>query len=106
MRAETAEVGLAELALAEPDIWGDAAKAAARMQDGAPLGFSAAKQHAIELFERRYLTSLMERAGGNVSRAAQLSRTERRQLGKLLKRHGIAHYGSSFEPKRELVETA
>jgi len=105
MRAETEDVGLAELALAEPRIWGDAA-GAAEMQDGPPLGFSAAKQHAIQLFERDYLTSLMERAGGNVSRAAQLSCTERRQLGKLLKRHGIAHYGSSFEQERQFVETA
>jgi DNA-binding NtrC family response regulator len=53
--------------------------------------FTLAKQRAIAAFERRYLTELMRRAGGNVSRAALLSGTERRQLGKMLKRHGIGH---------------
>ncbi len=64
--------------------------------DEAPEGatrsaFTLAKQRAIAAFERRYLTELMRRAGGNVSRAALLSGTERRQLGKMLKRHGIGH---------------
>jgi DNA-binding protein Fis len=31
----------------------------------------------------------MRRSGGNISRAAALSGTERRHLGKMLKRHGI-----------------
>jgi transcriptional regulator with GAF, ATPase, and Fis domain len=55
----------------------------------ADVCFSAAKRCAIARFERDYLIALMRRAGGNVSRAAALSGTERRQLGKLLKRHGI-----------------
>jgi DNA-binding NtrC family response regulator len=53
--------------------------------------FTLAKQRAIAAFERHYLTELMQRADGNVSRAALLSGTERRQLGKMLKRHGIRH---------------
>jgi DNA-binding NtrC family response regulator len=48
-----------------------------------------AKNHAVRAFERRYLMSLMMRANGNVSSAARLSGTERRQLGKLLKKYGI-----------------
>jgi len=48
-----------------------------------------AKNQAMHAFERRYLTTLMARANGNVSSAARLSGTERRQLGKLLKKHGI-----------------
>lgn len=51
--------------------------------------FSAAKTSAIALFEHDYLIDLMRRAGGNVSVAARLSRIERRQLGKLLKKRGI-----------------
>lgn len=52
--------------------------------------FITAKRRAIESFEHDYLTELMRRTGGNISRAALVSGTERRQLGKMLKRHGIA----------------
>jgi DNA-binding NtrC family response regulator len=57
--------------------------------DDAALRFIVAKNHAIVAFERGYLMSLMQRAGGNITEAAKLSGTERRQLGKLLKKHGI-----------------
>jgi DNA-binding NtrC family response regulator len=58
------------------------------------LNFQQAKAEVIENFERRYLQSLMERSGGNVSEAARLAGKERRALGKLLKKHGIKrkHY--------------
>lgn len=51
--------------------------------------FSTAKEHAIEAFERHYLSRLMSEASGNVSHAARLSGKERRALGRLLKKHGI-----------------
>jgi DNA-binding NtrC family response regulator len=51
--------------------------------------FSSAKSRALVEFERGYLTSLMRRSNGNVTLAARLSGTERRQLGKLLKKHGL-----------------
>ncbi|HET7065476.1 MAG TPA: sigma-54 dependent transcriptional regulator [Rudaea sp.] len=51
--------------------------------------FSSAKSRAVALFERTYLTDLMQRASGNISAAATMSGTERRQLGKLLKKHQI-----------------
>jgi len=53
------------------------------------FGYHAARHHAIHMFERGYLLGLMERTQGNVTAAARLSGTERRQLGKLLKKHGI-----------------
>ncbi len=91
MRSDSPQIGLAELALAEPDIW--KVPVAIDGDDTFRLsnktGFAAAKQRAIQTFERGYLIALMQRAGGNVSRAAQLSGTERRQLGKMLKRYGI-----------------
>jgi DNA-binding NtrC family response regulator len=101
MHSDERTLGLAELARAEPAIWG--AQAAAAVAAPSPPGaivadvaataddlcFSTAKRCAIARFERDYLIALMRRAGGNVSRAAALSGTERRQLGKLLKRHGI-----------------
>jgi two-component system response regulator GlrR len=57
--------------------------------------FVTAKARAVEHFERSYLLVLMERADGNVSRAARLAGKERRTLGKLLKKHRIGSYGSS-----------
>jgi len=54
-----------------------------------PLNFRAAKARAIANFERSFLTRAMQRAKGNVSAAARLIGTERRHLGRLLKKHGI-----------------
>jgi two-component system response regulator GlrR len=53
------------------------------------LSYREAKTRAIEAFERHFLTTTMARAQGSVSTAARLVRTERRHLGRLLKRFGI-----------------
>ena len=85
--ADSAEVGVAELITAD-----EAFAAIAVLEPRADVigsGFVAAKSSAIASFEHSYLTDLMRRAGGNVSEAARLSRIERRQLGKLLKKRGI-----------------
>jgi DNA-binding NtrC family response regulator len=54
------------------------------------MTFSSAKSMLLDQFERQYLSSLMERTMGNVSQAARFAGKERRTLGKLLKKHGIA----------------
>jgi len=59
-----------------------------------PGSFHGAKSRAIAQFEYKYLSGLMERAGGNVTAAAKLAGTERRYLGKLLKKHHIASTSS------------
>jgi len=51
--------------------------------------FRQARTRAIESFERRYVEQLMRESGGNVSRAAQLARKERRAFGRLVKRYGV-----------------
>jgi DNA-binding NtrC family response regulator len=51
--------------------------------------FVAAKALAIAAFEFDYLSAVIRRCNGNVTLAAKISGTERRQLGKLLKKHGI-----------------
>ncbi len=51
--------------------------------------YKQAKAAAIEAFERQFLTTLMARSGGCISVAARLVHTERRHLGKLLKRYRI-----------------
>ncbi|GAA0710440.1 sigma-54 dependent transcriptional regulator [Dyella marensis] len=58
------------------------------LEDG-DLHYLSAKKNAMCAFERSYLLGLMKRTAGNISAAARLSGTERRQLGKLLKKHGI-----------------
>jgi DNA-binding NtrC family response regulator len=52
--------------------------------------YSGAKRRAMVEFERHFLLCAMRTAGGNVSQAARLIRTERRHLGRLLKKHGLA----------------
>jgi len=56
---------------------------------GAMLDHRCAKKRAIEEFESRYLTRLFGNANGNVSAAARLCGTERRHLGRLLKKYHI-----------------
>jgi DNA-binding NtrC family response regulator len=51
--------------------------------------FAKAKARAISAFEFGYLNEVIRRSQGNVTLAAKISGTERRQLGKLLKKHGI-----------------
>jgi two-component system, NtrC family, response regulator GlrR len=47
------------------------------------------KRRVVEAFEQQYLRRLMSEHRGNVSRAARAAGKERRDLGKLLKRHGL-----------------
>jgi DNA-binding NtrC family response regulator len=54
-----------------------------------PPTYKQAKAAAIEAFERQFLTTLMARSRGCISAAARLVHTERRHLGKLLKRYRI-----------------
>lgn len=58
------------------------------------LNYRQAKLRAIAEFESSFLEHLLGQAKGNVSAAARLSGTERRHLGRLLKKHGIS---KSFE---------
>lgn len=57
------------------------------------LSFAEAKSRAIAAFECRFLRRALERTGGNVSAAARMIGTERRHLGRLLKKYGIQPQG-------------
>lgn len=87
--ASADEVGPADLTAALHGVPVHVAAPDAPPTDPQIACFAVAKSHAIALFEHDYLTALMRRAHGNVSEAARLSQTERRQLGKLLKKRGI-----------------
>jgi len=56
---------------------------------GPESSFATLKRHAIEAFERDYLTLLMRKSAGNVTRAAKFAGKERRDLGRLLKKYRL-----------------
>jgi DNA-binding NtrC family response regulator len=51
--------------------------------------FVEAKRAVVTEFEREYLLQLMQASAGNVTRAARWARKERRDLGRLLRKHQI-----------------
>ncbi len=53
------------------------------------LPFRDEKERWNEQFERRYLTWLLRRAEGNISKAARDADMDRKYLHKLLKKYGI-----------------
>ncbi|HLM48222.1 MAG TPA: helix-turn-helix domain-containing protein, partial [Myxococcaceae bacterium] len=53
------------------------------------LPFKEAKERLIEVFERDYLKSLIERCEGNISRASREADINRVHLRKLLRKHGL-----------------
>ena len=48
-----------------------------------------AKDHVLATFEKEYVTRLVSRASGNMSRAARLASVDRTTLYRLLERHGF-----------------
>src|SRR5882724_239177 len=86
-RIETADLSLSEM----PDEAGPGAPS------GASRSYKLEKRRILDAFDRQYLRRLMTDHRGNVSRAAQEAGKERRDLGKLLKRHG-------FDPREFAVE--
>ncbi len=51
--------------------------------------FSDAKGIVLDAFEKNYITHILSRADGNISKAAKMAGKERRALGKLIKKHGL-----------------
>jgi len=61
------------------------------------LSFRETKEKWNELFERRYLSWLIKRADGNISKAARDADMDRKYLHKLLRKYGITAQGSDDE---------
>ena len=78
------QVGPVDRPPADRRKWGDRRQL---MIDG--LVYAAAKAKALEEFETKFLASVLAKAQGNVTAAATLAGTERRYLGKLLKKRGL-----------------
>lgn len=60
-----------------------------RHQHLTEMDFNTAKSHEIKKFEQCYLTEVLMKAHGNVTKAAKLAGKERRAFGKLLKKYGL-----------------
>jgi DNA-binding NtrC family response regulator len=52
------------------------------------MSFREAKERAVAAWERTFVTELVTRNGGNLSRAARAARMDRTYLRELLRRHG------------------
>jgi DNA-binding NtrC family response regulator len=63
----------------------------AKQYDAADLltPFHSARTHAIERFENAYVTDVLRRHGGNVTRAAMEAGKERRAFGRLVQKYKI-----------------
>ena len=75
-----------------------AAAAATSFAAGIDEAFHAAKDRLIGQFEREYLSRLVTRAGGNMSKAARLAGIDRTTLYRLMDKHGLAK-ADSGEPE-------
>ena len=51
--------------------------------------FREARAHAMAQFEQKYVTKLLRRHAGNITRAASAAGKDRREFGRLVKRHRI-----------------
>ena len=58
---------------------------------GIPMhgAYHVAKEQVLASFEKEYVTRLVSRAAGNMSRAARLASVDRTTLYRLLERHGF-----------------
>jgi two-component system, NtrC family, response regulator GlrR len=56
----------------------------------ARLSLKESKRRLVDAFEREYLARLITESGGNVTKAALFAQKDRRELGKLLKKHGLS----------------
>jgi DNA-binding NtrC family response regulator len=86
--AQAAQRAAAQLAGVDlPQQSGPAIFDAALLKAG--LGFKQAKQTVVDAFEIAYLSALMARNTGNITRSAQEAGLTRYHLRELLKRHGL-----------------
>jgi DNA-binding NtrC family response regulator len=62
---------------------------------GADIAFKQAKERMTHSFERHYLEDLLERADGNLSRAARLAGVDRKTVFRMMKRHKMDSSGTT-----------
>lgn len=67
------------------------------------LSFKEAKDKMTDFFHRRYIQTLLQKSGGNISRAAEMAGIQRQYLHRLMKETGID--ADNFKAKPENTET-
>ena len=75
------------------DLWLEGTEDSACIDDEGllfELPFNDARNQVVLDFEKKYLTDLLRRAGGNVTQAAKMAMKERRSMGRLLKKHNLS----------------
>ena len=85
---DTITLGAMPDALVAPRAPGSPSRAAA-VDGGTDLPFKEAKDRLVDAFEQRYLIDLIERHGGNVSKAARAADMDRKSISRLLRKHNI-----------------
>jgi DNA-binding NtrC family response regulator len=60
-------------------------------------GYYAARDRLLAKFDRQYLTRVILRAGGNLSKAARLAGIDRTTFYRLMERHGLQRNGTPGE---------
>jgi len=65
------------------------AEGEAERLEGKPASYAAARDKMLDRFERDYLAALLESCKRNVTAAAKEAKLSRRQLYRLLSRHGL-----------------
>jgi DNA-binding NtrC family response regulator len=76
----------------DPHVGGSEASSVARtswVRDGVVVPLRIARREAGDDFERGYLEAVLERTGGNVTRAAALAEVSRQMMQKLMRKHGM-----------------
>jgi DNA-binding NtrC family response regulator len=86
------EIQPADIALGRTEVQGAEAEKGVNQfwtDDILEQSYHAARERVIASFERRYLTWLVNRAAGNMSKAARLAGVDRTTLYRLMERHGL-----------------
>ena len=86
---------------------GDGANPASLISTLLEESYHAARDRVIAQFERQYLTWLVNRAAGNMSKAARIAGVDRTTLYRLMERHGLQRSGNAgWVVEREILAGA